>query len=71
MKSEASQLIDGRIAGLGGWRGSDAQADPRGRLEADEFWKWMGTPMFEKHGGICRGDASKTWRTVRDGSERS
>ncbi len=63
MKSEASKLIDGRIAALGGWRGPTLarmrtlihEADP----EVEEFWKWMGTPVFEKHGGICTGEAYK------------
>ncbi len=63
MKSEASQQIDGRIAALGGWRGSTLarmrelihEADP----DIEECWKWMGTPVFEKHGGICTGEAYK------------
>jgi hypothetical protein len=63
MKSAASKLIDDRIAELGGWRGPTLarmrtlihEADS----EVDEHWKWMGTPVFEKHGGICTGEAYK------------
>ncbi len=63
MKSEATKLIDKRIADLGGWRGPTLarmrtlihEADP----DITEEWKWMGTPVFEKHGGICTGEAYK------------
>jgi hypothetical protein len=62
----ASQLIDGRISDLGGWRGETLarmralilQADP----EATEEWKWVkphspGTPVWSHHGIICTGEA--------------
>jgi len=59
----ASKQIDQRIADLGGWRGETLarmrklihDADP----EVVEEWKWMGTPVFEKAGGICTGEAYK------------
>ncbi|CAN5192806.1 DUF1801 domain-containing protein [soil metagenome] len=63
MTSDAAKLIDARIAELGGWRGATLarmrtlirEADP----EVEEHWKWMGTPVFERHGGICTGEAYK------------
>jgi hypothetical protein len=59
----ASQLIDDRIAELGGWRGKTLarmralikEADP----EVVEEWKWMGTPVWEHDGGICTGESYK------------
>jgi hypothetical protein len=62
----ASQLIDGRIGDLGGWRGEALarmralilQADP----EMTEEWKWVkqtspGTPVWSHNGIICTGEA--------------
>src|SRR6266853_6019796 len=62
----ASQLIDGRIGDLGGWRGETLarmralilQADP----EVTEEWKWVkprspGTPVWPHNGIICTGEA--------------
>ena len=57
----ASELISGRIAELGGWRG-DTLARMRTLIrEADpdvvEEWKWMGTPVWSHDGGICTGES--------------
>jgi len=62
----ASQLIDGRIGDLGGWRGETLarmraliqQADPA----VTEEWKWVkprspGTPVWSHNGIICTGEA--------------
>ncbi len=59
----ASQLIDQRIADLGGWRGATLarmralilEAEP----EAIEEWKWMGTPVWSRDGIICTGESYK------------
>lgn len=58
----ASQLIDGRIEELGGWRGEMLArlraliktADP----EVVEEWKWDG-PVWSHDGLICTGEAYK------------
>ena len=57
-----SQLIDGRIEELGGWRGEmlgrlralAREADP----EVVEEWKWGG-PVWSHDGLICTGEAYK------------
>lgn len=57
-----SQLIDARIAELGGWRGETLarlralirEADP----EVVEEWKWN-VPVWSDHGIICTGEAYK------------
>jgi len=62
--TEASKLIDRRIAELGDWRGHTLarmrelirQADP----EVVETWKWMGTPVWEHDGVICTGESYKS-----------
>ena len=59
----ASELIDRKIAELGDWRGKTLsqlrklihEADPA----VEETWKWMGTPVFERHGIICTGETYK------------
>jgi hypothetical protein len=59
----ASELISGRIAELGDWRGETLarmralihEADP----EIVEEWKWMGTPVWSHDGGICTGESYK------------
>ncbi len=59
----ASRLIDARIAELDDWRGETLarvralirEADP----EVLEEWKWMGTPVWSHHGGICTGETYK------------
>jgi hypothetical protein len=60
----ASTLISQRIAELGDWRG-DTLARMRALIgEADpdvvEEWKWMGTPVWSHHGGICTGESYKS-----------
>ena len=60
----ASDLIDGRIADLGDWRGKTLsrmrelirKADP----EVVEEWKWMGTPVWSHDGIICTGESYKS-----------
>ena len=55
-----SQLIDGRIAELGDWRGETLghvralihAADP----EVVEEWKWRGVPVWSDRGIICTGE---------------
>lgn len=58
----ASELIDGRIAELGGWRG-EALARMRQLIrDADpdvvEEWKWNG-PVWSHDGILCTGEAYK------------
>ncbi|RWM25446.1 MAG: DUF1801 domain-containing protein [Mesorhizobium sp.] len=58
-----SELIDGRIEELGGWRGEMLgrlralikQADP----DVAEEWKWRGVPVWEDAGMICTGETYK------------
>jgi hypothetical protein len=65
MGDSASQLIDGRIAELGDWRGETLarvrrlihEADP----EVEETWKWRGVPVWEHGGILCTGE---TYRNV-------
>lgn len=60
----ASELIDGRIAALGDWRGETLarmrtlihQALP----EVVETWKWRGVPVWEQDGILCTGETYKT-----------
>jgi len=60
-QAPASELIDQRIRDLGGWRGETLarmralilEAEP----EAIEEWKWMGTPVWSRHGIICTGES--------------
>ena len=61
--SEASALIDERIASLGDWRGATL-ARMRGLIREAipavvESWKWMGTPVWEHGGIICTGESYK------------
>ncbi|MBN9221384.1 MAG: DUF1801 domain-containing protein [Mesorhizobium sp.] len=59
----AAELIDGRIAELGDWRGEMLgklralirQAAP----DATEAWKWRGVPVWEDAGMICTGETYK------------
>ena len=57
----ASRLIDRRIRELGGWRGETLARMRALILEADpemtEEWKWMGTPVWSRHGIVCTGEA--------------
>jgi hypothetical protein len=61
--SDASRLIDQRIADLGDWRG-DTLARMRKLIleaqpEAIEEWKWMGTPVWSHNGILCTGESYK------------
>lgn len=65
MDRDASDLIDGRIAALGDWRGATLarmrglirDADP----EVEETWKWRGVPVWEHAGILCTGETYKTY----------
>jgi hypothetical protein len=60
----ASELISGKIAGLGDWRGETLgriralirEADP----EVVEESKWGGTPVWSHGGIICTGESYKS-----------
>jgi hypothetical protein len=62
-EASASELIDGRIAELGDWRGEVLarirslikQADP----DVVEDWKWRGVPVWSHGGIICTGETYK------------
>ena len=62
--ASASELIDGRIAALGDWRGRTLarvralihQAVP----EVVEEWKWRGVPVWSDHGILCTGETYKS-----------
>ena len=62
-ETPASQLIDQRIRDLAGWRGETLARMRALILEAEpgaiEEWKWMGTPVWSRHGIICTGEAYK------------
>ena len=59
----ASELIDEKIAMLGGWRGATLGRMRQFIHEADpavvEEWKWMGTPVWSQGGIICTGESYK------------
>ena len=60
-----SDLIDGRIAELGDWRG-DVLAKVRKAIHAAdrdvvEDWKWRGVPTWEHAGIICTGETYKNY----------
>lgn len=62
-ETNASHLIDQRIAELGDWRGETLarmralirQAAP----DVVETWKWRGVPVWERDGIICTGETYK------------
>ena len=60
----ASELIDKRIAELGGWRGETLSRMRKLLKEADpdivEEWKWMGTPVWSHGGIICTSESYKS-----------
>jgi len=65
----ASELIDKRIAEIGGWRGETLSRMRELIREADpdvvEEWKWVkptnpGIPVWEHAGGICTGETYKS-----------
>jgi len=58
-----SQLIDGRIAALGDWRGQTL-ARMRALIHEAvpgvvETWKWRGVPVWEDAGILCTGETYK------------
>lgn len=59
----ASELIDNRIAELGGWRGDTLRRMRKLIKEAVpdvvEEWKWRGTPTWSRDGIICTGESYK------------
>jgi hypothetical protein len=59
----ASENIDRLIAGLKDWRGKTLAGIRKAILEADneivEEWKWMGSPVWSRHGNIVVGNAHK------------
>src|SRR3954453_11429067 len=59
----ASELISGRIADLGDWRGKTLARMRKLIKDADpdvvEEWKWMGTPIWSHDGIICTGESYK------------
>src|SRR6186713_868570 len=59
----ASELIDQRIAELGGWRAKTLAEARALILKAVpgivEEWKWMGTPVWSCDGIICTGESYK------------
>ena len=63
LEPSASELIDGRIAELGDWRGemlARVRAVIRGADPAiGEAWKWRGVPVWEQGGIICTGESYK------------
>ncbi len=67
--ASASELIDGRIAELGDWRGDTLGTIRKLIREADpdvvEEWKWAkatnpGTPVWSHDGIICTGESYKS-----------
>lgn len=58
-----SQRIDRLIAKLTGWRGETLANLRNSILAADgqiiEEWKWMGSPVWSRHGMIAVGNAHK------------
>lgn len=61
--TEASALIDDRIASLNDWRGETLshvralihEVDP----DIVETWKWRGVPVWEHNGILCTGETYK------------
>lgn len=58
-----AEHIDELIAGLNDWRGKTLASVRKTILEADaeiaEEWKWMGSPVWSRHGNIVVGNAHK------------
>jgi hypothetical protein len=59
----ASENIDRLIAGLADWRGKTLAGIRKAILAADreivEEWKWMGSPVWSRHGNLLVGNAHK------------
>jgi len=64
MGDSPSELIDGRIAELGDWRGETLARVRRMIHEVDpqveETWKWRGVPVWEHAGILCTGESYKS-----------
>jgi hypothetical protein len=63
MTPSPSELIDGRIAELGDWRGA-MLAHVRALIheaipDVIEDWKWRGVPVWYRDGMICTGETYK------------
>ncbi|PLR22125.1 hypothetical protein SGCZBJ_18710 [Caulobacter zeae] len=63
--TDASKLIDERIASLGDWRG-ETLARVRALIHAAdpdvlEEWKWRGTPVWSHAGIVCTGETYKAY----------
>lgn len=60
----ASELIDGKIAELGDWRGETLTRMRKLIKDAEpdvvEEWKWRGTPVWSHDGIICTGESYKS-----------
>lgn len=60
---DPSQRIDQLIAGLTDWRGKTLASIRKSILAADpeivEEWKWMGSPVWSRHGILAVGNAHK------------
>ena len=60
---EPSERIDQLIAGLKDWRGKTFASIRKSILETDggivEAWKWMGSPVWYRHGIIAVANAHK------------
>ena len=60
---EPSERIDQLIAGLKDWRGKTFASIRKSILETDggivEEWKWMGSPVWYRHGIIAVANAHK------------
>jgi hypothetical protein len=58
-----AERIDQLIAGLSDWRGQMLASVRKTILEADpsiaEEWKWMGSPVWSRHGTLAVGNAHK------------
>ncbi len=58
-----SECIDQMIVKLTDWRGKTLASIRKNILEADrqiiEEWKWMGSPVWSRHGIIAVGNAHK------------
>jgi hypothetical protein len=59
----ASEKIDRLISGIADWRGKSFAAVRKAILAADpeivEEWKWMGSPVWSRHGMIAVANAHK------------
>jgi len=59
----ASELISGKIAEIGGWRGETLGRVRKIIKDADpdvvEELKWIGTPVWSRGGIICTGESYK------------